>query len=80
MKHVQFDIPQAIATDNWTQLTDKNFQEFLTKLGIIQHFASVENPQTNGQAEAANRVILRGLKWRLDENKKKWVHKLHSML
>ncbi|MCI70317.1 gag-pol polyprotein, partial [Trifolium medium] len=31
-------------------------------------------------AEAANRVILRGLRRKLDENKKKWVEELHNVL
>ncbi|MCI52442.1 gag-pol polyprotein, partial [Trifolium medium] len=35
---------------------------------------------TNGQAEAANRVILRGLKRRLGETKGKWTEELHSVL
>ncbi|MCI24668.1 protein arginine N-methyltransferase 1.5-like, partial [Trifolium medium] len=52
----------------------------MTKIGTTQHFASVEHPQTNGQAEAANRVILRGLKRRLDEAKGKWTEELHSVL
>ncbi|MCI34880.1 gypsy retrotransposon integrase-like protein, partial [Trifolium medium] len=43
-------------------------------------FTSVEHPQTNGQAEAANRVILRGLKRRLEEGKNKWVEELWSVL
>ena len=54
----RFGVPQAIVTDNGTQFTDKNFQAFVTSLGTKQHFASVEHPQTNGQAEFANRVIL----------------------
>ncbi|XP_058747024.1 uncharacterized protein LOC131620014 [Vicia villosa] len=45
-----------------------------------KHFTSVEHPQTNGQAEAANRVILRGLKRRLGEAKKAWVEELHKVL
>ncbi|MCH81668.1 hypothetical protein A2U01_0002459, partial [Trifolium medium] len=56
------------------------FQDFLAKIGTTQHFTSVEHPQTNGQAEAANRVILRGLKRRLGEAKKKWIEELHSVL
>ena len=32
-------------------------------------FASVEHPQTNGQVESANRVMLRGLKRRLEKAK-----------
>ncbi|XP_058786699.1 uncharacterized protein LOC131661251 [Vicia villosa] len=56
------------------------FREFVAKLGTKQHFTSVEHPQTNGQAEAANRVILRGLKRRLGEAKKAWIEELHSVL
>ena len=76
----RFNVPQAIITDNGTQFTDQKFQEFISNLGTIQHFVAVEHPQMNKQAEAANRVILRGLKWRLDETKKRWVEELHNML
>ncbi|MCI12307.1 gypsy retrotransposon integrase-like protein, partial [Trifolium medium] len=54
----RFRVPLAVVTDNGTQFTDRKFQEFLAKIGTTQHFTSVEHPQTNGQAEAANRVIL----------------------
>ncbi|CAJ2662240.1 unnamed protein product [Trifolium pratense] len=76
----RFGIPQVVVTDNGTQFTDKDFQAFLVALGTKQHFTSVEHPQTNGQAEAANRVILRGLRRRLDQNKKKWVEELDNVL
>jgi hypothetical protein len=69
----RFRIPQSFVTDNGTQFTDKKFQEFLSKLGMVQHFTSVEHPQTN-------RVILRDLKRRLGEGKKKWVKELYSVL
>jgi len=39
------------------------------EVGIKQVFASVEHPQTNGQVESANRVLLRGLKRRLEKAK-----------
>ncbi|GAU48767.1 hypothetical protein TSUD_406100 [Trifolium subterraneum] len=51
----RFGIPQVVVTDNGTQFTNKKFQEFLAAIGTTQHFTSVEHPQTNGQAEAANR-------------------------
>ncbi|MCI29957.1 gypsy retrotransposon integrase-like protein, partial [Trifolium medium] len=76
----RFGIPQAVVTDNGTQFTDRKFQEFLAAINTKQLFTSVEHPQTNGQAEAANRVILRGLKRRLDKNKKKWVEELQNVL
>ncbi|MCI36036.1 gypsy retrotransposon integrase-like protein, partial [Trifolium medium] len=55
----RFGIPQAVVTDNGTQFTYKKFQESLASINTKHHFTSVEHPQTNGQAEAANRVILR---------------------
>jgi len=41
----------------------------LEGLHIKQHFSSVEHPQTNGQAEATNKVILNGIKKRLENAK-----------
>ncbi|MCI67098.1 gypsy retrotransposon integrase-like protein, partial [Trifolium medium] len=58
--------------------TSRGHKEFLAAINTKQHFTSVEHPQTNGQAEAANMVILRGLKRRLDKNKKKWVEELQN--
>ena len=37
-------------------------------------------PQGNGQAEAVNKVIVSGLKKRLDEAKRKWVDELPNVL
>jgi len=39
-------------------------------------FASVEHPQTNGQVESANRVLLGGLKRRLEKAKGAWAEKV----
>ncbi|MCI29485.1 gypsy retrotransposon integrase-like protein, partial [Trifolium medium] len=75
-----FGVLLAVVTDNRTQFTDRKFQEFLAKIGTTQHFTFVEHPQTNGQAKAANRVILRGLKRRLGKAKGKWTEELHSVL
>jgi len=41
---------------------------------------SVEHPATNGQTELANRIILKGLKKRLDNAKGRWVDELPSVL
>ncbi|GAU30613.1 hypothetical protein TSUD_62330 [Trifolium subterraneum] len=76
----RFGIPQAVVTDNGTQFTNKKFQEFLATIGTTQHFTSVEHPQTNGQAEAANRVLLRGLRRRMGASKGNWTEELHNVL
>ncbi|XP_068479045.1 uncharacterized protein [Phaseolus vulgaris] len=49
-------------------------------LGIKSTNTSVEHPQTNGQAEAANKVILRQLKKRLGSAKGLWAEKLPEIL
>jgi len=45
-------------------------------LGIKEVFVSVEHPQTNEQVESANRVLLRGLKRRLDKAKGNWAEEV----
>ncbi|KAL1346027.1 hypothetical protein AAHE18_08G159100 [Arachis hypogaea] len=76
----RFGIPEVVISDNGTQFTDKKFTEFLTGLGIKQRFSLVEHPQTNGQVESANKVILQGLKKRLDSKKGAWADELASVL
>ncbi|XP_025648281.1 uncharacterized protein [Arachis hypogaea] len=76
----RFGIPEVVISDNGTQFTDKKFMEFLSGLGIKQRFSSVEHPQTNGQVEAANKVVLLGLKKRLDNKKGTWADELASVL
>ncbi|XP_016185156.1 uncharacterized protein LOC107626768 [Arachis ipaensis] len=76
----RFGIPKVIISDNGTQFTDKKFVEFLADLGIKQKFSSIEHPQTNGQVEVANKIILLGLKKRLDNKKGALANELASVL
>ncbi|RDX87976.1 hypothetical protein CR513_30486, partial [Mucuna pruriens] len=43
---------------------------------LLESFTFVEHPKSNGQAEAVNKVILRGLRKRLEEAKGRWVEEL----
>ncbi|RDX99319.1 hypothetical protein CR513_17643, partial [Mucuna pruriens] len=54
--------------------------EFCEGLKIMQLFMSVEHPQSNGQAEATNKVILRGLQKRLEEANGRWAEELPQVL
>ncbi|XP_027342939.1 uncharacterized protein LOC113855491 [Abrus precatorius] len=54
----------------------RRFNKFLEGLHIKHMVMSVEHPQTNGQSEAANKVILHELKRRLGSAKGKWAEKL----
>ncbi|XP_068461695.1 uncharacterized protein [Phaseolus vulgaris] len=75
-----FGLPQIIITDNGRQFTDRGLAEFYEKLHIKHITSSVEHPQTNGQAEAANKVILNELKKRLGPSKGNWTEELLEVL
>jgi transposase InsO family protein len=54
----RFGIPVEIITDNETQFAGGEFHKMIDCFKIKQRFAGVEHSQTNGQAEAANKIIL----------------------
>nr|KYP52492.1 Transposon Ty3-I Gag-Pol polyprotein [Cajanus cajan] len=76
----RFRVPLALITDNDLQFTDRRFNEFLERLQIKHKMTSVEHPQSNGQAEAANKVILRELKRQLGQAKGQWPDHLPKIL
>ncbi|RDY02961.1 Tf2-11, partial [Mucuna pruriens] len=76
----RFGIPAEIVSDNGTQFASHATAEFCEGLKIKQLFTSIEHPQANGQAEAANKVILRGLRKRLEEAKGRWAEELSQVL
>ena len=49
-------------------------------LGITNRYFTLAYPQGNGQAEVVNKVIVGGLKKRLDDAKGKWVEELPHVL
>ena len=65
----RFGVPKRLVSDNGTQFASDLLKKLGEGVGIQQVFASVEHPQTNGQVESANRVLLRGLKRRLEKAK-----------
>nr|KYP47343.1 Retrotransposable element Tf2 [Cajanus cajan] len=65
---------------NGTQFTSARVREFCRGIGIRMTFTSVEYPQSNGQAESANKVILSGLKKRVQDSGASWVEELPRVL
>ncbi|XP_072052109.1 uncharacterized protein [Arachis hypogaea] len=76
----RYGIPREIISDNGRQFTDHKLAAFLTNFNIKHHFSSVEHPQTNGQVESANRIILQGLKKKLGDAKGEWADLIPEVL
>jgi len=68
----RYGVPHTIITDNGRQFIDKELAKFYIGLGIKHITNSVEHPQTNGETEAANKVILVELCKLLDSAKGRW--------
>jgi transposase InsO family protein len=77
-------VPNNIITDNGTNFTAGEFQQFAKELGIKIKYASVAHPKSNGQVEKANGLVCSGLKKRLLRPLKcaagAWVEELPSVL
>jgi transposase InsO family protein len=75
-------VPNSIITDNGSQFTGRKFQEFCDKHHIRVDWEAIAHPQTNGQVERANGMILQGLKPRifdrLNKSGRKWLQELPS--
>jgi transposase InsO family protein len=55
-----FGIPHSIITDNGSNFTAEEFQEYCEDLGIQLKYASIAQTQTNGQVKKANGLITSG--------------------
>jgi transposase InsO family protein len=80
----RFGVPNSIITDNESQFTSKKFLEFCDKHLICVDWAAIAHPQTNGQVERANGMILQGLKLRifdrLNKSGRKWLQELPAVV
>ena len=66
-----FGISKALISDNGTQFDGKIFRGFCEEYKIEFYNSTPAYPQANGQAEASNKVVLDGLKKRLEKAKGK---------
>jgi transposase InsO family protein len=80
----RFGVPNSIINDNGSQFTGRKFLEFCDKFHIRVDWAVVAHPQTNGQVECANSMILQGLKPRildrLNKSGRKWLQELPAIV
>ena len=68
----RFGVPNFLISDNGLQFNSRAFREFCGDLGIKNKYSTPMYPQSNGQAKAVNKIIVNGLKKRLDGAKGKW--------
>ena len=66
--------------DNGLQFDSIMFIRYCGELGITNRYSTLTYPQGNRQVEAVNKVIVNGLKKRLDDAKGKWVEELPHVL
>jgi len=76
----RFGVPHTLISDNGLQFDSKAFQRYCCDLGITNRYSTPAYPQRNGQAETVNKVIVNGIKKRLDDAKGKWVEELSHVL
>ena len=67
----RFGIPHTLISDNGLQFDSKAFRRYYYDLGIKNRYSTPAYPQGNGQAKDVNKVIVNGLKKRLDVAKGK---------
>jgi hypothetical protein len=81
---MRYGVPHSIITNNGTNFAKGVFAECYGQKGIRLDLASVAHPQSNGQVEKANGLILAGMKPRLVEPLERsagyWVEELPSVL
>ena len=76
----RFGVPKVLVFDNGRQFDNILFKDFCAHFGIQNHYSSLAHPQANGQAEVANRSLLKIIKTRLKGAKGVWLDELPGIL
>ena len=76
----RFRILHTLISDNGLQFNSKSFRRYCCELEITNRYSTLAYLQGNEQAETVNKVIISGLKKRLDDAKGRWVEELPHVL
>jgi transposase InsO family protein len=80
----RFSVPKSVLTDNGTQFKGAKFLRCCADFAIHHQPSSAAHPQTNGQVECTNGLLLQGMKTRmlqdLEVKGKNWHKELPSVL
>ena len=81
---VRFGYPHTIITDNGTNFSQGIFSRYCGEMGIRMALSSVAHPESNGQVEKANGLVLAGIRPRLVEPLERaagcWIEELPNVL
>lgn len=77
---IKFGVLEFLVSDNGLQFDSKTFYKYCSDLGIKNIYSTLLYPQSNGQAEATNKAIVKGLKKRLKWTKRRWTEELPNVL
>ncbi|XP_058192106.1 uncharacterized protein LOC131309500 [Rhododendron vialii] len=76
----RFGMPRAIISDQGTHFCNRSFTALMRKYAIVHKVSTAYHPQTNGQAELANREIKGILEKTVNPNRKDWSLRLIDAL
>ena len=76
----RFRVRHTLISDNGLQFDSRAFRKYCSDLGIKNRYSTPAYPQGNGQVETVNKVIVNGLKKRLDVANGRWVEELPHVL
>ncbi|XP_022567476.1 uncharacterized protein LOC111210951 [Brassica napus] len=76
----RFGILQEIITENAPQFTSYKFKNFYKNWGIKLTFATSRHPQSNGQVESTNKIVVNMVEKRLEDAHGRWAEELHGIL
>jgi transposase InsO family protein len=76
----RFGIPQTLTTDQGPSFMSHQFREYAESMKIKFLNSSPYYAQANGQAEASNKVLMKIIKKRIEDNLRRWHEKLIEAL
>ena len=76
----RFRTPRAIISDGGLHFCNRSFENLLKKYAVTHKVSTAYHPQTNGQAELANREIKHILEKTVASNRKDWSLRLTDAL
>ena len=76
----RFGTLRAIISDQGTHFCNRSFEASMRKYGVVHKVSTAYHPQTNGQAELANREIKQILEKTVNPDRKDWSLRLPDAL